>query len=304
MPKSAGRVPARYPFWGLIVLAIALRGDEPYSPTGGSAKRCRNRNARFERRGAIVLVSSGRDLRVSKPSITRHETGGSVGIASRCSVFRRNTAGPVQPALAKRTGGGRFSTRQIRRGGELRDTASFGDIHAENYIQHPAAAQAGSPEGNFRTISARMPDVEARVGDRIIRYDKNRRARPSATHTQPMQGIAPNRAASGTIDIGASERKRRHWDVVDYAGCWKQRAAIRGRLCGRQNAQRPSRHDRARRARVGSGARLRIDRGDSWPRRPGVDLPDDLSALHRLEQAACYRPLGHGRVGRRGASTR
>ena len=55
-----------------------------------------------------------------------------------------------------------------------RDTGSFGDIHAEKYIQHSGRSANGlaAQVENFRTIFARMPDVEARVEDRIIQCDK------------------------------------------------------------------------------------------------------------------------------------
>ena len=110
-----------------------------------------------------------------------------------------------------------------------RDTGSFGDIHAENYIQHSGRSANGlaAQVENFRTIFARMPDVEARVEDRIIQCDKIvARMALSATHTQPMQGIAPTgrRFTLRTIDIWRVENGKlaEHWDVVDYAGLQKQ----------------------------------------------------------------------------------
>ena len=110
-----------------------------------------------------------------------------------------------------------------------RDTGSFGDIHAENYIQHSGRSPNGlaAQVENFRTIFARMPDVEARVEDRIIQCDKIvARMTFSATHTQPMQGIAPTgrRFTLRTIDIWRVENGKlaEHWDVVDYAGLQKQ----------------------------------------------------------------------------------
>ena len=110
-----------------------------------------------------------------------------------------------------------------------RDTGSFGDIHAENYIQHSGRSANGlaAQVENFRTIFARMPDVEARVEDRIIQCDKIvARMTFSATHTQSMQGIAPTgrRFTLRTIDIWRVENGKlaEHWDVVDYAGLQKQ----------------------------------------------------------------------------------
>jgi predicted ester cyclase len=48
----------------------------------------------------------------------------------------------------------------------------------------------------------------------------------SATHTQPLQGIAPTgrRFTLRTIDIWRVENGKlaEHWDIVDYAGLQKQ----------------------------------------------------------------------------------
>jgi len=109
------------------------------------------------------------------------------------------------------------------------DTSAFGDIHAENYIQHSGRSPNGlaAQIENVRTIFARMPDVQARVEDRIIQGDKVvARMTFSATHTQPMQGIAPTgrRFTLRTIDIWRVENGKlaEHWDIVDTAGLLKQ----------------------------------------------------------------------------------
>jgi predicted ester cyclase len=109
------------------------------------------------------------------------------------------------------------------------DTGSFAEIHTESYIQH----SGWSPNGlaaqieNFRGIFSRMPDVQTRVEDRIIAGDKVvARMTFSATHTQPLQGIAPTRRrfTLQTIDIWRVENGKfaEHWDIVDYAGLQKQ----------------------------------------------------------------------------------
>jgi predicted ester cyclase len=72
-----------------------------------------------------------------------------------------------------------------------------------------------------------MPDVEACVEDRIIAGDKVvARMTFSATHTQPLQGIAPTgrRFSLRTIDIWRVENGKfaEHWDIVDYPGLLKQ----------------------------------------------------------------------------------
>ena len=109
------------------------------------------------------------------------------------------------------------------------DTSSFGEIHTESYIQHSGRSPSGlaAQIENFRGIFARMPDVQARVEDRIIAGDKVvARMVFAATHTQPLLGIAPTgrRFALRTIDIWRVESGKfaEHWDIVDYQGLQKQ----------------------------------------------------------------------------------
>ncbi len=109
------------------------------------------------------------------------------------------------------------------------DTSSFPEVHTESYIQHSGR----SPDGlaaqieNFRGIFGRMPDIQARVEDRIIAGDRVvARMAFSATHTQPLLGIAPTgrRFTLRTIDIWRVENGKfaEHWDIVDYQGLQKQ----------------------------------------------------------------------------------
>jgi predicted ester cyclase len=109
------------------------------------------------------------------------------------------------------------------------DTSSFPEIHTESYIQHSGRSPSGlaAQIENFRGIFGRMPDVRARVEDRIIAGDKIvARMSFSATHTQPMQGIAPTgrRFTLRTIDIWRVENGKlaEHWDIVDFAGLQQQ----------------------------------------------------------------------------------
>lgn len=109
------------------------------------------------------------------------------------------------------------------------DTSSFPEIHTESYIQHSGRSPSGlaAQIENFRGIFGRMPDVRARVEDRIIAGDKIvARMSCSATHTQPMQGIAPTgrRFTLRTIDIWRVENGKLadHWDIVDFAGLQTQ----------------------------------------------------------------------------------
>jgi predicted ester cyclase len=109
------------------------------------------------------------------------------------------------------------------------DTSRFGEICTENYIQHSGRSPNGlaAQIENFRGIFGRMPDVQAKVEDRIIAGDKVvARMSFSATHTQPLQGIAPTgrRFTLRTIDIWRVEGGKfaEHWDVVDALGLQKQ----------------------------------------------------------------------------------
>jgi len=109
------------------------------------------------------------------------------------------------------------------------DTSAFPEIHAESYIQHSGRSPSGlaAQIENFRGIFGRMPDVRALVEDRIIAGDKVvARMTFSATHTQPLQGIAPTgrRFTLRTIDIWRVENGKfaEHWDIVDFQGLQKQ----------------------------------------------------------------------------------
>lgn len=109
------------------------------------------------------------------------------------------------------------------------DTSGFGEIHTENYIQHSGRSPNGlaAQIENFRAIFARMPDVQVKVEDRVIQGDKIvARMTFTATHTQPMQGIAPTgrRFTLRTIDIWRVENGKlaEHWDIVDTVGLLKQ----------------------------------------------------------------------------------
>jgi predicted ester cyclase len=109
------------------------------------------------------------------------------------------------------------------------DTTSFPEIHTESYIQHSGRSPNGlaAQIENFRGIFGRMPDVQTRVEDRIIAGDRVvARMTFSATHTEPLLGIAPTgrRFTLRTIDIWRVENGKfaEHWDIVDYPGLQKQ----------------------------------------------------------------------------------
>jgi predicted ester cyclase len=104
------------------------------------------------------------------------------------------------------------------------DTSSFPELFTESYIQHSGRSASGlaAQIENFRRIIAAMPDVRMRVEDRIIAGDKVvARNTYSATHTQPIRGIAPTGKAFTfrTIDIWRVENGKfaEHWDLTDTA---------------------------------------------------------------------------------------
>ena len=109
------------------------------------------------------------------------------------------------------------------------DTGPFAELFTEAYIQHSGRSPSGlaAQVENLRRIFAVMPDVQMSVEDRIIAGDKIvARMTLSATHTQPLQGIAPTgrRFTLRTIDIWRVENGKlaEHWDIVDFAGLQKQ----------------------------------------------------------------------------------
>jgi predicted ester cyclase len=109
------------------------------------------------------------------------------------------------------------------------DASAFPEIHTESYIQHSGRSASGlaAQIENFRGIFGRMPDVEVRVEDRIIAGDRVvARMSFTATHTQPLQGIAPTgrRFTLRTIDIWRVENGKfaEHWDIVDFPGLQRQ----------------------------------------------------------------------------------
>jgi predicted ester cyclase len=108
-------------------------------------------------------------------------------------------------------------------------TSAFPEIFTESYIQHSGRSPSGlaAQIENFRGLLGRMPDLQMKVEDRIIGGDKVvARVAFTATHTQPLQGIAPSgrRFTLRTIDIWRVENGRfaEHWDIVDVAGLQRQ----------------------------------------------------------------------------------
>ena len=138
---------------------------------------------------------------------------------------------PVRPALANCTTEAAASALLDKYVAAVNahDTSTFPEIHTESYIQHSGRSPNGlaAQIENFRGIFGRMPDVQARVEDSVIAGDRVvARMSFSATHTQPLQGIAPTgrRFTLRTIDIWRVENGKfaEHWDIVDVPGLQKQ----------------------------------------------------------------------------------
>src|SRR5262245_49463786 len=74
------------------------------------------------------------------------------------------------------------------------DTSTFPELFTEGYIQHSGRSPSGlaAQIENFRRIIASMPDIQLRIEDRVIAGDKVvARTTYSATHSQPIRGVAP-----------------------------------------------------------------------------------------------------------------
>jgi steroid delta-isomerase-like uncharacterized protein len=103
-----------------------------------------------------------------------------------------------------------------------RDTGTFAEIHAENYIQNSGRSASGlaAQIELFKRIFSAMPDLRMKVEDRIVAGDRVvTRNSWSATHNTPIRGIAPTGKpfTFHTIDIWRVENGKfaEHWDVTD-----------------------------------------------------------------------------------------
>jgi steroid delta-isomerase-like uncharacterized protein len=103
-----------------------------------------------------------------------------------------------------------------------RDTSTFAEMHAENYIQNSGRSASGlaAQIELFKRIFAAMPDLRMKVEDRIVAGDRVvTRNSWSATHSTPIRGIAPTGKpfTFHTIDIWRVENGKfaEHWDVTD-----------------------------------------------------------------------------------------
>jgi steroid delta-isomerase-like uncharacterized protein len=109
------------------------------------------------------------------------------------------------------------------------DTSSFPELFTDTYIQHSGRSPSGlaAQIENFRRIMSTMPDVRMRIEDRIIAGDRVvARTTYSATHTQPIRGVAPTGKAFSfrTIDIWRVENGKfaEHWDLTDAGDVVRQ----------------------------------------------------------------------------------
>ena len=154
---------------------------------------------------------------------------GILGGAAWCSPARIAAAADDCAAAARAKAIGSALLDKYVAAVNAHDTSTFPEIHTESYIQHSGRSPSGlaAQVENFRGIFGRMPDVQARVEDRVIAGDKVvARMVFAATHTQPLLGIAPTgrRFELRTIDIWRVENGKfaEQWDIVDYQGLQKQ----------------------------------------------------------------------------------
>jgi predicted ester cyclase len=152
---------------------------------------------------------------------------GAVGAAAFLAAPRAVIAADCAPGASEAVGAALLE--RYAAAVNARDLAAFPGIFAESYIQHSGRSPSGlaAQIENFRRILAAMPDVQMKVEDRIIAGDRVvARVTFSATHTQPLQGIAPTgrRFTLRTIDIWRVENGKfaEHWDIVDAAGLQRQ----------------------------------------------------------------------------------
>jgi len=109
------------------------------------------------------------------------------------------------------------------------ETSSFPAIFADGYIQHSGRSPSGlaAQIANIQRILETWPDIQMHIDDRIIDCEKiAARVTFTATHSRPVQGIAPTgrKISFRTIDIWRVEdgKLAEHWDLVDTAGQQKQ----------------------------------------------------------------------------------
>jgi predicted ester cyclase len=150
-----------------------------------------------------------------------------LGILGGTALLAAPPAGAAECAAAERIGSALLD--KYVGAVNAHDTSSFPEIFTESYIQNSGRSPSGleAQIANYRRIFASMPDVRLQVEDRIISGDRVvARNTLLATHTQPLQGIAPTgrRFALRTIDIWRVEDGKfaEHWDIVDAAGLQKQ----------------------------------------------------------------------------------
>jgi len=155
---------------------------------------------------------------------------GILGGTALCGRYRPAlAAADCQPSSSSSEAVGNALLEKYVAAVNAHDPDAFAGIVAESYIQNSGRNPNGlaAQIENFRGIFSRMPDVQARIEDRVISGDKVvARMTLSATHTQPLQGIAPTGRRFGlrTIDIWRVENGKfaEHWDVVDFQGLQAQ----------------------------------------------------------------------------------
>ena len=146
---------------------------------------------------------------------------GALGATALLASSRSALAADCPPAGRAEAIGAALLDRYVA-AANARDTSVFPQLFTETYIQHSGRSPSGlaAQVETFRGIFARMPDLKLSAEDRIIGGDKVvARMAFAATHTQPLQGVAPTGKpfVLRTIDIWRVENGKfaEHWDLTD-----------------------------------------------------------------------------------------
>jgi predicted ester cyclase len=121
------------------------------------------------------------------------------------------------------------------------DIAGFGDLLADNFVEHDFEPQRGGPglpptkDGTlsfFRVLLSAFPDMHMAVEDLLASDDKTvARVRATGTHQGEFMGVSPtgNRVDVELIDImrfDDADLVCDHWGVADMLSLMQQIGAV------------------------------------------------------------------------------
>jgi len=121
------------------------------------------------------------------------------------------------------------------------DVAGFGDLLADNFVEHDFEPQRGGPDlppnkdgtlSFFRVLLSAFPDLHMAVEDLLVSGDKTvARVRATGTHQGEFVGVSPtgNRVDVELIDImrfDDADLVCDHWGVGDMLSLMQQIGAV------------------------------------------------------------------------------